>query len=203
MRKITQAAYNTVAAGGKAKSLPGGKFKGKGGPRYDNIIDALYDQLGPSAEVSGTNDYEKLVANGITLKYYPEDDTCEVTGKDTKLVRKVKDFIGDISDLSSINGPDNRTVDAIIDLLSGSVQYDEGWYGITSGGKAKSLQAVVYFNGKDQCIVYAGEKISTRWYDLGSIARTLGGVVTKLKTKDDALMYIRNVAHSRTNTSAL
>lgn len=203
MRKITQAAYNTVAAGGKAKSLPGGKFKGKGGPRYDNIIDALYDQLGPDAEVSGTNEYEKLMANGITLKYYPEDDKCEVTGKDTKLVRKVKSLIGDISDLSSISGPDNRTVDAIIDILSGSVQYDEGWYGITSGGKAKSVQAVVYFNGKDQCIVYAGEKISTRWYDLGSIARTLGGVVTKLKTKDDALMYVRDVAFSKTNTSAL
>ena len=202
MRKIVKAAYNTVA-GGKAKAKPGHIKGGKGGPRYDNIIDALYDQLGPSAEVSGTTEYEKLVANGITLKYYPEDDTCEVTGKDTKLVRKVKDFIGDISDLSSISGPDNRTVDAIIDLLSGSVQYDEGWYGITSGGKAKSLQAVVYFNGKDQCIVYAGEKISTRWYDLGSIARTLGGVVTKLKTKDDALMYVRDVAFSKTNTSAL
>ena len=202
MRKIT-ASYNTVAAGGKAKSLPGGKFKSKGGPSYDNIIDTIYDQLGPSAEVSGTNDYEKLVANGITLKYYPEDDKCEVTGKDTKLVRKVKSLIGDISDLSDISGPDNRTVDAILDLLSGSVQYGEGWYGITSGGKAKSIQAVVYFNGKDECIVYAGEKISTRWYNLNAVARTLDGVVTKLKTKDDALMCVRDVAYSRTDTSAL
>lgn len=200
MRKV-MAAYNTVA-GGKAKAKPGHIKGGKGGPRYDNIIDALYDQLGPGAEVSGTNDYEKLIANGITLKYYPEDDKCEVTGKDTKLVHKVKDFIGDISDLSAISGPDNRTVDAIVDVLSGTTQYDEGWYGITSGGKAKSLQAVVYFNGKDQCIVYAGEKISTRWYDLSSITKTLGGGVTKLKTKDDALMYVRDVAFSRTDPNS-
>lgn len=75
-------------------------------------------------------------------------------------------------------------------------------YNTTAGGKAKSLQAVVYYNGKDQCIVYAGKKISTRWYDLGSIARTLGGSVTKLKTKDDALMYVRDVAFSKTDPNS-
>lgn len=208
MRKIVQATYNTVA-GGKAVSKPGSKKGGKV-PRYETIIDVIYDELGPSATLNDSGPDDVLTVGYTTLTYYTapktRDAVCDVEGKDKKLVKQIEDLLADISDLSDINGPDRRTAETIADLLKDSItkkeKYDKGWYSITSGGKAKSVQAVVYFDG-GSCIVYAGDKISTRWYDLNSIAKTLGGDITKLKTKDDALEYLRDVAFSRVNTDVL
>lgn len=198
MRKIT-AAYNTIAKGGGGGKRPA-KGKGPKGGRYDNILDYIYDVLGPSAEVSGTTDYEKLMANGITLKYYPDDNEVEVTGKDKKLVSKVKDLLGDISDLSSIMGPDSQTADEIAELLGESkVVYDEGWYKITGRAKARSTYAVVYVDSQGSCIAYAGEKISTRWGDISALAKTLGGAITKIKTSEDALEELRDIAYTKTD----
>ena len=207
MRKII-AAYNTVAAGGKAKSAPG---KGGKAPRYETIIDVVYESVGPGATIKDDGPDEVLTVGNTTLTYYTAPKsrkaTCDVEGKDKKLVKQIKDLINDIPDLSDISGPDRRTAEMIADLLKDSIikkeKITEGWYGITSGAKAKSVKAVVYFNGKDECIVYAGDKISTRWYDLPAVAETLGGSYTKLKTKDDALMYIRDIAFSKVDTSAL
>lgn len=210
MRKLVIAAYNTVA-GGKGKSLPGGKFKGGKAPRYETIIDVIYDELGPSATIKDDGPDEILTVGDTSLTYYTapktRDVVCDVEGKDKKLVKQIEDLIADISDLSDINGPDRRTAESIADLLKDSItkreKITEGWYGITIGGKGKRTVAVVYFDGKDSCIVYSGDKISTRWYDLPSVAQTLGGSYTKLKTKDDALLALRNIAYSKTDTSAL
>ena len=211
MRKIT-AAYNTVAAGGKAKSVPG---KGGKSPRYETIIDVVYDSLGPGATIKDDGPDEILTVGDTTLTYYTKpktrDAVCDVEGKDKKLVKQIEDLIADISDLSDINGPDRKTAEMIADLLKGSSvkkeKITEGWYSILGGGskaKGKATLAVVYTNGKDECIVYAGKKISTRWYDFNAIVQTLeGSGYMKHKTKDDALLALRNIAYSKTDTSAL
>lgn len=215
MRKV-MAAYNTVA-GGKAKSLPGGKGKFKGGksPRYETIIDVVYDSLGPGATIKDAGPDEILTVGDTTLTYYTKPKTrdvvCDVEGKDKKLVKQIKDLIDDISDLSDINGPDRKTAETIADLLKDSItkkeKITEGWYSILGGGgkaKGKATLAVVYTNGKDECIVYAGKKISTRWYDFNAIVQTLeGSGYMKHKTKDDTLLALRNIAYSKTDTSAL
>lgn len=214
MRKIVKAAYNTVA-GGKGKSLPGGKFKGGKAPRYETIIDVIYDELGPGATIKDDGPDEILTVGDTTLTYYTKpktrDAVCDVEGKDKKLVKQIEDLIADISDLSDINGPDRKTAEMIADLLKGSSvkkeKITEGWYSILGGGskaKGKATLAVVYTNGKDECIVYAGKKISTRWYDFNAIVQTLeGSGYMKHKTKDDALLALRNIAYSKTDTSAL
>ena len=211
MRKIT-AAYNTVASAGKAKAVPG---KGGKSPRYETIIDVVYESVGPGATIKDDGPDEVLTVGDTTLTYYTKpktrDAACDVEGKDKKLVKQIKDLIDDISDLSDINGPDRKTAEMIADLLKGSSvkkeKITEGWYSILgSGGKAKgkATLAVVYTNGKDGCIVYAGKKISTRWYDLNAIVQTLeGSGYMKHKTKDDALLALRNIAYSKTDTSAL
>lgn len=209
MRKIT-AAYNTVAAGGKAKG------RGKA-PRYETIIDVVYDELGPGATIKDNGSDEVLTVGDTTLTYYTSGAKggirihCDVEGKDKKLVKQIEDLIDDISDISDINGPDRRTAETIADLLKDSItkreKITEGWYSILGGGgkaKGKRTLAVVYTNGKDECIVYAGNKISTRWYDFHSIVQTLeGSGYMKHKTEDDALLALRNIAYSKTDTSAL
>lgn len=211
MRKIT-AAYNTVAAGGKAKAVPG---KGGKSPRYETIIDVVYESVGPGATIKDDGPDEVLTVGDTTLTYYTAPKgrgaACDVEGKDKKLVKQIKDLIDDISDLSDINGPDRKTAEMIADLLKGSSvkkeKITEGWYSILGGGgkaKGKATLAVVYTNGKDECIVYAGKKISTRWYDFNAIVQTLeGSGYMKHKTKDDALLALRNIAYSKTDTSAL
>lgn len=210
MRKIT-AAYNTVAAGGKAKATPG---KGGKAPRYETIIDVVYDAIGPGATIKDDGPDDVLTVGDISLTYYTKpktkDAVCDVEGKDKKLVKQIEDLIADISDLSDINGPDRRTAETIADLLKDSItkkeKITEGWYSILGGGKAKGKRtlAVVYTNGKDECIVYAGKKISTRWYDFNAIVQTLeGSGYMKHKTEDDALLALRNIAYSKTDTSAL
>ena len=211
MRKLT-AAYNTVAAGGKAKAVPG---KGGKSPRYETIIDVVYESLGPGATIKDDGPDEILKVGDITLTYYTapkgKGAACDVEGKDKKLVKQIKDLIDDISDLSDINGPDRRTAETIADLLKDSItkkeKITEGWYSILGGGgkaKGKATLAVVYTNGKDECIVYAGKKISTRWYDFNAIVQTLeGSGYMKHKTKDDALLALRNIAYSKTDTPAL
>lgn len=210
MRKLT-AAYNTVA-GGKAKAVPG---KGGKSPRYETIIDVVYESLGPGATIKDDGPNEVLKVGDTTLTYYTAPKgrgaACDVEGKDKKLVKQIKDLIDDISDLSDINGPDRKTAEMIADLLKGSSvkkeKITEGWYSILGGGgkaKGKATLAVVYTNGKDECIVYAGKKISTRWYDFNAIVQTLeGSGYMKHKTKDDTLLALRNIAYSKTDTSAL
>lgn len=210
MRKLT-AAYNTVA-GGKAKAAPG---KGGKSPRYETIIDVVYESLGPGATIKDDGPDEVLKVGDTTLTYYTAPKgrgaACDVEGKDKKLVKQIKDLIDDISDLSDINGPDRKTAEMIADLLKGSSvkkeKITEGWYSILGGGgkaKGKATLAVVYTNGKDECIVYAGKKISTRWYDFNAIVQTLeGSGYMKHKTKDDTLLALRNIAYSKTDTSAL
>lgn len=210
MRKLT-AAYNTVA-GGKAKAVPG---KGGKSPRYETIIDVVYESLGPGATIKDDGPDEVLKVGDTTLTYYTAPKgrgaACDVEGKDKKLVKQIKDLIDDISDLSDINGPDRKTAEMIADLLKGSSvkkeKITEGWYSILGGGgkaKGKATLAVVYTNGKDECIVYAGKKISTRWYDFNAIVQTLeGSGYMKHKTKDDTLLALRNIAYSKTDTSAL
>ena len=214
MRKIVKAAYNTVA-GGKAKAKPGHIKGGKGGPRYETIIDVVYESLGPGATIKDDGPDEILTVGDTTLTYYTKpktrDAVCDVEGKDKKLVKQIEDLIDDISDLSDINGPDRKTAEMIADLLKGSSvkkeKITEGWYSILGGGgkaKSKATLAVVYTNGKDECIVYAGNKISTRWYDFNAIVQTLeGSGYMKHKTKDDTLLALRNIAYSKTDTSAL
>ena len=213
MRKVI-AAYNTTA-GGKAKSLPGGKFKGKA-PRYETIIDVIYDELGPGATLNDRGAEDILTVGDTSLTYYTAPKgrgaACDVEGKDKKLVKQIEDLLDDISDLSDINGPDRRTAETIADLLKDSLtkreKITEGWYSILGGaGKAKGKRtlAVVYTNGKDECIVYAGKKISTRWYDFNAIVQTLeGSGYMKHKTDDDALLALRNIAYAtKIDTSAL
>ena len=121
MRKLT-AAYNTVAAGGKAKAVPG---KGGKSPRYETIIDVVYESLGPGATIKDDGPDEILKVGDTTLTYYTKpktrDAVCDVEGKDKKLVKQIKDLIDDISDLSDINGPDRRTAETIADLLKDSI----------------------------------------------------------------------------------
>ena len=73
MRKV-MAAYNTVA-GGKAKSLPGGKFKGGKAPRYETIIDVIYDELGPGATLNDNGPDDVLTVGDTTLTYYTKPKT--------------------------------------------------------------------------------------------------------------------------------
>ena len=205
MRKII-AAYNTTA---------GGKAKGKA-PRYETIIDVIYDKLGPGATINDRGAEDILTVGDTSLTYYTAPKgrgaACDVEGKDKKLVKQIEDLIADISDLSDIRGPDRRTAETIADLLKDSLtkreKITEGWYSILGGaGKAKGKRtlAVVYTNGKDECIVYAGKKISTRWYDFNAIVQTLeGSGYMKHKTDDDALLALRNIAYAtKIDTSAL
>ena len=205
MRKII-AAYNTTA---------GGKAKGKA-PRYETIINVIYDELGPGATLNDRGAEDILTVGDTSLTYYTAPKgrgaACDVEGKDKKLVKQIEDLLDDISDLSDINGPDRRTAETIADLLKDSLtkreKITEGWYSILGGaGKAKGKRtlAVVYTNGKDECIVYAGKKISTRWYDFNAIVQTLeGSGYMKHKTDDDALLALRNIAYAtKIDTSAL